>query len=119
MVGRWGMSDKIGLVSVLPGPDDEPTFFPGTTAAPSEATRELVDREVRRIVDECYDAAVETLRENRDRSSRSPRRCSSARRSTRTTPTAPPASSAAAGRRRGRHAGRRRRRAADVAPADL
>ena len=29
MVGRWGMSDAIGPVSVLPGPNDEPTLFPG------------------------------------------------------------------------------------------
>ena len=61
MVGRWGMSDAIGPVSVLPGPQDEPTLFPGTARAPSEATRELVDAEVRRIVDECYEAALEQL----------------------------------------------------------
>jgi cell division protease FtsH len=66
MVGRWGMSDKIGLVSVLPGPMDEPTLFPGTNGGPSEATRELVDQEVRRIIDECYRAALEQLREHRD-----------------------------------------------------
>ena len=67
MVGRWGMSDRIGLVSVLPGPADDPMFFPGTNGGPSEATRELVDEEVRKIVDECYDAALNRLRENRDR----------------------------------------------------
>jgi cell division protease FtsH len=67
MVGRWGMSRKIGLVSVLPGPQDEPTLFPGTNGGPSEATRELVDEEVRAIVEECYATAVERLRENRDR----------------------------------------------------
>ncbi|HEV2061985.1 MAG TPA: ATP-dependent zinc metalloprotease FtsH, partial [Solirubrobacteraceae bacterium] len=67
MVGRWGMSDRIGLVSVLPGPGDDPVFFPGTNGGPSEATRELVDAEVRKIVDECYAAALHRLRENRDR----------------------------------------------------
>jgi cell division protease FtsH len=67
MVGRWGMSDRIGLVSVLPGPMDDPVFFPGTNGGPSEATRELVDEEVRKIVDECYAAALHRLRENRDR----------------------------------------------------
>ena len=30
MVGRWGMSPKVGQVSVLPGPQDEPLLFPGT-----------------------------------------------------------------------------------------
>ncbi|MDQ5807266.1 MAG: ATP-dependent zinc metalloprotease FtsH, partial [Actinomycetota bacterium] len=58
MVGRWGMSDRIGLVSVLPGPGDDPVFFPGTNGGPSEATRELVDEEVRKIVDECYSSAL-------------------------------------------------------------
>ena len=66
MVGRWGMSKAVGLVSVLPA-QDEPQYFPGADGGPSEATRELVDAEVRRIVDDCYAAALERLRENRDR----------------------------------------------------
>jgi cell division protease FtsH len=67
MVGRWGMSERIGMVSVLPGPNDEPMFFPGTNGGPSEATREVVDEEVRKIIDECYSSALDRLRENRDR----------------------------------------------------
>ena len=66
MVGRWGMSDAIGKVSVLPRPDEESNFLPGAARA-SEQTLELVDVEVRRIVDECYDEALEQLRANRDR----------------------------------------------------
>ena len=66
MVGRWGMSSAVGLVSVLPRPEDQTAGFPGASSA-SEATRELVDSEVRRIVDECYERAVSTLRENRER----------------------------------------------------
>jgi cell division protease FtsH len=62
MVGRWGMSEAIGLVTVI---SDEPQY-PGTDPA-SEETRELIDREVRRIVDECYVRAVDQLRENRER----------------------------------------------------
>jgi cell division protease FtsH len=66
MVGRWGMSEAVGLVSVLPRPGEQ--SFPGIDGnAPAESTRELVDAEVRRIVDECYVRAVATLRENRDR----------------------------------------------------
>jgi cell division protease FtsH len=66
MVGRWGMSDKVGLVSVLPGPGDEVNpFAPDGAVAP--ATRELVDSEVRRIVDECYEQAENMLRESRDK----------------------------------------------------
>ena len=33
MAGRWGMSDAVGPVSVLPGPNDEPTLFPRGRAA--------------------------------------------------------------------------------------
>jgi len=62
MVGRWGMSEEIGLVTVI---SDEPQY-PGTGPA-SEATRELIDQEVRRIVDECYARAVAQLRDNRER----------------------------------------------------
>jgi cell division protease FtsH len=62
MVGRWGMSEAIGLVTVI---SDEPQY-PGTDPA-SEETRELIDREVRRIVDECYVRAVDQLRANRER----------------------------------------------------
>ncbi|MGH2808910.1 MAG: ATP-dependent zinc metalloprotease FtsH [Actinomycetota bacterium] len=66
MVGRWGMSDAVGKVSVLPRPDDEAALFPGSRPA-SDRTLELVDEEVRRIVDECYAEALERLGENRDR----------------------------------------------------
>jgi cell division protease FtsH len=64
MVGRWGMSEQIGLVSVLPQDGDQ--VFPGADGT-SEATRELIDREVRRIIEQCYDRAVDQLREHRDR----------------------------------------------------
>jgi len=65
MAGRWGMSDAVGPVSVLPGPNDEPMLFPGV-AQPSERTRELVDSEARRILEECADAALAQLREHRE-----------------------------------------------------
>jgi cell division protease FtsH len=67
MVGRWGMSDEIGPVSVLPGPDDQPLLFPGTGSGPSPRTQELVDEEVRRIVDGCYADAMRLLTANRER----------------------------------------------------
>src|SRR5207342_2857251 len=38
MIGRWGMSERIGPVSVLPGPNDEPTLFPGGNDGISERT---------------------------------------------------------------------------------
>ncbi|MBA3326976.1 MAG: ATP-dependent zinc metalloprotease FtsH [Solirubrobacterales bacterium] len=66
MVGRWGMSDVIGLVSVLPSPAEEP-YFPGTSGQISDETRELVDREVRRIIEACYEKAKRMLNDNRER----------------------------------------------------
>ncbi len=66
MVGRWGMSEAVGPVSVLPDPrTEQPIALDGNGPAP--ATRELVDAEVRRILDECYAQARDTLGEHRDR----------------------------------------------------
>ncbi len=64
MVGRWGMSERIGPVAVLPPAGQEQSPFDAT--GPSPATRELVDEEVRRIIDECYTDALRILGEHRD-----------------------------------------------------
>jgi cell division protease FtsH len=64
MVGVWGMSDAVGPVAVLP--TDHPPGFPGTDGT-SEATQELVDSEVRRIVEEAHQDARQLLAENRDK----------------------------------------------------
>ena len=64
MVGRWGMSSTVGPVSVLPPPGQEQPFGVDGVAP---ATKELVDREVRRLIEDCYDTALETLRSNRER----------------------------------------------------
>jgi cell division protease FtsH len=63
MVGRWGMSKEIGPLTVLPRPGTEQTIFDGSS--PSAATRELVDAEARRIIEECYAEALDILREHR------------------------------------------------------
>ena len=65
MVGRWGMSPAVGLVTTMPPPGQESPF--GRLAEASPATLELVDAEVRRIVDEAYVAAKETLLTHRHR----------------------------------------------------
>ncbi len=64
MVGRWGMSEAVGQVSVLPR-DGQTSAL--DASAPSDETRKLVDDEVRRIVDACYDEAYGLLRDNRER----------------------------------------------------
>jgi cell division protease FtsH len=64
MAGRWGMSPAIGPVSVLPPPGQESPFgFDGV----APATKDLIDAEARRIIEECYGQAVTTLRSSRDR----------------------------------------------------
>ena len=50
MVGRWGMSERIGPVAVLPA-DGEGSFFPGVSETSPE-TAKVVDAEVTRIVAE-------------------------------------------------------------------
>jgi cell division protease FtsH len=59
MVGRWGMSERIGTLSVLPA-DGDPRM-----AGISDGLLDAVDEEVRRITDECYAEARRLLRENR------------------------------------------------------
>jgi cell division protease FtsH len=65
MVSRWGMSDKVGFVTVAPQQGQSP-LLPGAEPV-SEATQELVDAEVRRIVDEELDATRELVADNRER----------------------------------------------------
>ncbi|GGM22656.1 ATP-dependent zinc metalloprotease FtsH [Streptomyces fumigatiscleroticus] len=62
MVTRWGMSDRVGHLSVLPADSQQPY---GMSAAPH--TLDLVDGEIRRIVGECYAEACRTLQDNRHR----------------------------------------------------
>jgi cell division protease FtsH len=61
MVGRWGMSDRIGPVSVLPREGD-PRMM-----GVSDGLLDAVDDEIRRITDECYAEATRKLHEHRDK----------------------------------------------------
>ena len=63
MVVRWGMSPAIGPLAVASA-DGRNAFYPGG-AEVSERTQELVDEEMRRIVDEAHEQVTELLRENR------------------------------------------------------
>jgi cell division protease FtsH len=64
MVGRWGMSPTLGPVSLLPGPGEQPVFgLDGNQPAP--ATRELLDAEVRRLLEEGAEQAHRTLVDHR------------------------------------------------------
>ena len=63
MVGRWGMSRAIGPISVVPM-EGQSFLLPGAQET-SQATQELVDKEVRRIVEAAYRDATEVLRSHR------------------------------------------------------
>jgi cell division protease FtsH len=58
-VARWGRSERIGPLSVLPSEGDP------RMAGVSDALLDAVDEEVRRITDECYAEARRLLQENR------------------------------------------------------
>jgi len=65
MVLRWGMSEKIGPISFVAAQDHG--LPPAFQRQPySEATAELIDAEVRRIVEECQGEATRLLAAHRD-----------------------------------------------------
>ena len=65
MVGRWGMSESLGPVALIPRDGSGP-LLPGVSEVSPE-TQRLVDEEVRRIVDESHREVLALLRENRNR----------------------------------------------------
>ena len=64
MVGRWGMSPAIGPIAVLPS-DGQGPLLPGASET-SEQTQQLIDSEVRRIVDAAHQETTEELRSHRE-----------------------------------------------------
>ena len=63
MVGRWGMSPQIGPIAVLPS-DGQGGLLPGVSET-SERTQQIVDEEVRRIVETAHAEATEALTSHR------------------------------------------------------
>ena len=64
MVGRWGMSDAIGPVTVLPGDGDGPLLAGASEVSPQ--TQWLIDDEVRRLVDNAHAEVTQLVAEHRD-----------------------------------------------------
>jgi len=60
MVGKWGMSEKVGPMQVL-----NDSIDPRTNGI-AEETLGLLDEETRRIIGECHEKAAVLLREHRD-----------------------------------------------------
>ena len=65
MVGRFGMSDEIGFLCVLPQDGDGSALMPGVSEV-SERTRQRIDDEMRRIVGQAHDEAIQLLTDNRE-----------------------------------------------------
>ena len=63
MVGRWGMSKAIGPIAVLPA-DGQSQMLPGVSET-SEKTQQIIDEEVRRIVETAQEEVVKELTEHR------------------------------------------------------
>jgi cell division protease FtsH len=66
MVTRWGMSDKLGMVELAPRENPYLGIVGGAGSRPfGEATAQLIDSEVQRIIGESHEAAKRLLREHR------------------------------------------------------
>jgi cell division protease FtsH len=67
MVTRWGLSDALGPLQYAE-PDEEVFlgYSVNRTRQMSDETAQLIDKEIRRIVDEAYEKAKSCLDENRD-----------------------------------------------------
>ncbi len=68
MVTKYGMSDRIGVISY--DNDDDEVFIgrdlAHSTRGYSEEIAGEIDREVKRIIEECYEKAEKLIRENED-----------------------------------------------------
>jgi cell division protease FtsH len=62
MVTRWGFSDKLGFVDYKQGEDEYGALGRDT----SEATQQIIDDEVKRLVNDGYEEAKRILLENLD-----------------------------------------------------
>jgi len=87
MVTEYGMSAKVGQVYC--SRERRPLFLDVTMGMRneteySEATAQLIDQEVRQIMDEQYEVAFEILKTRKDTSRRRPSCCLRRRRSTET-----------------------------------
>ena len=68
MVTKYGMSSKLGTITL--GSSQEEVFLGRDFAQEktySEATAGIIDEEIKRIIDGCYNKAIQILRENGDK----------------------------------------------------
>jgi cell division protease FtsH len=63
MVGRWGMSDTLGPITLIPQ-DGQGPLLPGASEV-SSRTQEKIDEEVNRIVEDAHKEVLSLLADNR------------------------------------------------------
>jgi cell division protease FtsH len=64
MVGRWGMSEAIGPIAVLPE-EGQGMFLPGVSET-SQETQRVIDAEVRTLVENAHHEVTQLLEDRRD-----------------------------------------------------
>ena len=64
MVGRWGMSEAIGPIAVLPE-EGQGMFLPGVSET-SQETQRIVDHEVRTLVENAHHEVTQLLEDHRE-----------------------------------------------------
>jgi cell division protease FtsH len=65
MVVHWGMSPLVGPLNLTEEPDQQALVMPQRPY--SEVTAQVIDSEVKRIVEECFSEACDLLSKNRDK----------------------------------------------------
>jgi cell division protease FtsH len=68
MVCNWGMSDALGMIEYGEGQSE--VFLARDISSQrnySEATQQLIDKEVKKLTDEAYEEATRLIAENRDK----------------------------------------------------
>ena len=63
MIGRWGMSDTLGPITLLPAEGQSP-FLPGASET-SPQTQWLVDQAVQALIEDCHTQVTQLLTEHR------------------------------------------------------
>jgi len=66
MILTWGMGREIGPINYGPNPVRE-TYYPSMTPDYSQKTAELIDKEVKTLIDEAYSKAFELIETNKDK----------------------------------------------------
>jgi len=67
MVKDWGMSDKLGFVRYAPSPQQQPSFADMISKEYSDRTAEIIDEEVKRIMDQANQDTGKLLDANREK----------------------------------------------------